>query len=125
MGTRIVMLCCTILIPGLVLLFGAILRKKTPREINAVFGYRTRRSIQNQETWDFAQRYLAKIWMPAGAVMLAVSAAAAILFFRKDLHTFGVAVEVLTYVQLAAVLLSIPLTEHALKREFDENGKKR
>ena len=76
--------------------------------------------MRNRETWDFAQGYIGKLWTPLGAVLLAASAVVTVLFRQKEIDTFGKVVEVLCYVQLAVVLLTIPLTEHALKKKFDK-----
>ena len=119
MGTRMVMAVCMVLVPALVLLFGVLLRHRPP-ERNALFGYRTRRSMRSQETWDFAQRYVGRLWVPLGAVMLVLSAVVTAVFWPKDVDVFGKAVEIATYAQLALVVLTIPLTEHALKKKFDE-----
>ncbi|MCK0205205.1 SdpI family protein [Ornithobacterium rhinotracheale] len=31
-----------------------------PKELNAIYGYRTKRSSKDQKSWDFAQKYSAK-----------------------------------------------------------------
>ena len=121
MGTRIVLAVCAIFVPALVLLFGILLRK-CPPAVNGLFGYRTKRSMQNAQTWDFAQAYLAKLWIPLGAVTAAASAVVVVLFWKSEIDAFGKAVEVLTYAQIAVMLLTIPLTEHALKKKFDEKN---
>ena len=35
--------------------------KYPPKKINYFYGYRTRRSMQNNETWSFANKYAAKL----------------------------------------------------------------
>ena len=40
---------------------GLFLWKCPPKNINGLIGYRTKRSMQNQESWDFAQRYAGKV----------------------------------------------------------------
>jgi len=32
-----------------------------PKKINSIYGYRTKRSMQNQTKWDFGQKYSAKM----------------------------------------------------------------
>ena len=39
-----------------------LLFRKTPKEINYVYGYRTKRSMMNEETWRFANQYFGKAW---------------------------------------------------------------
>ena len=120
MATQIILTVCSVFVPVLVLLFGILLRKHPP-EPNGLFGYRTKRSMRNAQTWRFAQAYLAKLWIPTGAVMLAVSAAVTAVFWDKDPNAFGKSVEWISYAQIAIMVLTIPLTEQALKKEFDQN----
>ena len=119
MATRIILAVCVIFVPALVLLFGVLLKKRPP-EPNGLFGYRTKRAMRNQETWAFAQGCLARLWIPIGAVMLAASAVVTVVFWSRDVNVFGKAVEVTSYAQIALMLLTIPITEHALKKRFDE-----
>lgn len=48
------------------ILAGIILLKKPPKRINFLYGYRTNKSMRNQQSWDFAQMYSGKndsIWL--------------------------------------------------------------
>ena len=121
MASRIIMAVCMVLVPSLVLLFGVLLRKHPP-ERNALFGYRTRRSMRDQETWSFAQAYIGKLWIPLGAVLLTASAVVTAVFWSKDVNVFGKAVEAASYAQIAVMLLTIPITERALKKKFENEG---
>lgn len=78
--------------------FGMYFLKTAPKEINAVFGYRTAMSMKNKETWKFAHKYCGKIWCISGLVC---------------------------FVQLIPLIGSIIPTERALKRNFDENGNRK
>jgi len=60
MGFRIFMLIVVLLIPLTMLFFGWLLFRRTPKEINYVYGYRTKRSMMNEETWRFANQYFGK-----------------------------------------------------------------
>ena len=53
----IFVLVTTLLIPIIMLVFGAIFSKKAPKSINHIYGYRTPRSMKNQNTWEFANMY--------------------------------------------------------------------
>ena len=65
----------SVLIPALMLLFGWLFLRRPPRRINSIYGYRTARSMQNQETWEFAHRVGGRVWLRTGAVLLAGAAA--------------------------------------------------
>ena len=62
MGFWIFMLIMVLLIPLTMLFFGWLLFRKIPKEINYVYGYRTKRSMMNEETWRFANQYFEKAW---------------------------------------------------------------
>jgi len=47
-----------------------------PKKINDFYGYRTTRSRKSQESWDFAQRYSAKLMMVFGLAALVAAAVA-------------------------------------------------
>ncbi len=42
------------------ILAGCMMLKWPPKKINSLYGYRTERSMRNQENWEFSQRYSAK-----------------------------------------------------------------
>ena len=60
MGFWIFMLIMVLLIPLTMLFFGWLLFRRTPKEINYVYGYRTKGSMMNEETWRFANQYFGK-----------------------------------------------------------------
>jgi len=92
--------------------------KKPPKEINHLYGYRTRRSMCNQEVWDFANKQNAKY------------------FWRVALFTMGISVLLLFFdipfkmmIQMGVLLISLGIsvwnTEKELNKHFDKNGNKR
>lgn len=50
-----------LLIPVTMAGLGLLFTKKPPSSINAVFGYRTKRSRASQAAWDFAHAYGGKV----------------------------------------------------------------
>ena len=55
---------------GLIFLFaGIILLKFPPKKINGFYGYRTARSMKDQERWDFAQMYSSKEMIRLGFLL--------------------------------------------------------
>lgn len=64
------LLAMDLLLPGLMIGFGKEFIKNPPTEINPGYGYRTAMSSKNQDTWDFAQKYMGKVWHQAGWVLL-------------------------------------------------------
>ncbi len=119
------LLACDLLIPLVMLGAGWWMRRRPPKEINGVLGYRTARSMKNEDTWRFAHEHCGRTWQAWGLAMLLLSAAAHIPFFRATEDALGVMSLMLMGVQCAALLASIVPTERALRRTFDENGQRR
>ncbi len=55
------------------LMVGLLIKKKPPKQINPIYGYRTKRSMKDQKSWDFAQRHSAKEMSNAGLYLLVFS----------------------------------------------------
>ena len=119
------MLATALLIPGSMLLLGRSFAKNPPGEINTGYGYRTARSMRNRQTWEFAQRYSGRFWVRAGRPVLAVSLVWMAFLFGREVDTVGHFGLILTGFQMVPFLAVIPATERALKREFDDFGRKR
>lgn len=119
------MLTAALLIPGSMVLLGRSFANNPPGEINGGYGYRTARSMKNRETWEFAQRYSGRFWVWAGRPMLAVSLVWMFLLFGREIGTVGNYGLLLTALQMVPFLAVIPATERALKRNFDDFGRKR
>lgn len=113
------------LLPLTMIYFGKRFRSLPPKSINLWYGYRTRRSMQNRDTWVFAHHHLGRIWHPLGWVMLVVSAAAMAGLLGRDMDTIALWATVLIFVQTVPMILPVISTERALKRTFDQYGRRR
>jgi len=114
-----------LLIPLLMTALGMFFLKKPPKKINWFFGYRTTMSMKNRETWGFAHKYVGKIWLTIGLIMLIVSAAITLIIFNKDSSIMKIVGEVLLGVQIIPFIISVFPTEKALRSNFDNNGNRR
>ena len=121
----IFVLAFDLLIPLLMLGFGRSFMKHPPTEINPGYGYRTTMSSKNQDTWDFAQRYMGKVWYQAGRWLLIPSAVPLLFVLGRDVGTIGKVGMIACGAQLVVMLGSILVTERALKKNFDKNGKRK
>ena len=123
MTAWIIMLACNLLTPIAMWAVGEAFLAWPPRKINAVVGYRTKRSMVNQETWDFANRRIALIWRRWGLGMLAAAIAGMLPLLGRAsenmVYGWGMAIMAL---ELVVMILSILPVERALKDAFDENG---
>lgn len=125
MGFWIFMLIMVLLIPLTMIFFGWLLCRKTPKEINYVYGYRTKRSMMNEETWRFANQYFGKVWYLCGLISAPLSVIAIAIVFGKGPGTVGTVGGIITMLQMLPLIGAIVPTESELKKNFDENGKRR
>ena len=66
MGFWIFMVIMDLLVPLTMIGFGRYFLKQAPGTINWVFGYRTEMSMKNKDTWEFAHKYIGKLWYIKG-----------------------------------------------------------
>lgn len=125
MGFWVFCLAMDLLIPAMMLLLGRRFLTKPPRTINGTYGYRTRRSMKSQAAWDFAHRTCGRLWSRLGLVMLPLSTLVMLPVLGADTGTVGLWCGAVALVQTAVLLGSIFPVERALKKEFDQFGKKR
>jgi uncharacterized membrane protein len=100
---------------GLIVAFiGILLLRFPPENINNWYGYRTRRSMSEQDAWDFAQRFSARRMIAAGTLLLLIAIPG---FFIKMEESLAVGLGF----ALIVIALFIPIvqTEKALKEKFD------
>ncbi|QAA83149.1 SdpI family protein [Aequorivita sp. H23M31] len=68
-----------LLVGPIYVLAGMVMTLFPPKEINGLYGYRTRNSMKNQERWNFAQKYSAKEMIKLGGILL-ISSGLGLLF---------------------------------------------
>lgn len=112
------MFVCDLLIPLILMIAGRMMWKHCPKKINDIYGYRTRRSKRNMETWKFAHDYCGRLWWKWGWILLIISSVAHFPFIHSDEDTIGILGAILCIVQLLVLFATIFMTERALKKEF-------
>ncbi len=118
------MLVIVLLIPLLVLGFGVRFSKSAPRDITAVFGYKTTRSTMSWDTWTFAHAQLGKLWKLMGLIMVVVSAGLFTLVIKQGVDTVSIFTILLMLAQAIAIGVSIIFVEKSLKKNFDDRGER-
>ncbi|ENQ3077017.1 SdpI family protein [Bacillus multifaciens] len=69
------------LLIGIIFILSALLLKKyPPSDINAAFGYRTRRSMKNIELWHAGNKYSAEIMRQNGFFMMLIGSIISLTF---------------------------------------------
>lgn len=122
MGTWIIIVITYILIPALMTGAGWMIWKHSPKNINAIYGYRTRMSSLNQNTWRFAQEYAGRLWVRWGIRMMPVSILLLMIFAASGETAASIAGSVLCMVQILIMLSSISVVERTLNKVFDKQG---
>lgn len=124
MGFWLFCTVCGLLIPAVMLFFGQRFLNKPPKKINSLYGYRTSRSMKNQQTWDCAHHVCGKIWLRVGAVMLPLSLLAMLPVLGQDISDIGIWCAGVTLLQVVVMVASIVPVEVTLKRKFDKYGRR-
>ena len=119
------MFICDLLIPIVMLVFGITMYKHCPKQINHWVGYRTTLSTKNMDTWKFAHDYCGSLWWKIGLIMVVPSVIIHIPFYHSDAGVIGIVGIVLLTIQFIVLLISVFLTEFALKKTFNDDGTRR
>ena len=102
---------------GLLFVFSIIFYFFPAKEINAIYGYRTNKSMKNQEIWDFANTYFTKQFIVYSAISFVGSLLLAYINPK------------ITWQPMAIMLLSLAVaiikTEQVLDSNFDDNGQRK
>ncbi len=110
----------TLVVPVIMIVFGAYFRKHSPREINMLFGYRTTLSMKNRDTWEFAHRCIGTYWLWAGIALLPITVVPWLLFTESESALIAV-----MYLQPVMLISGVIFTEIKLRKAFDKDGKRR
>ena len=124
MGFWIFLFAMALPVPLLLVGLGVLLQKKPPQNINSLYGYRTARSKQNSDTWQFAQRYCGRLWVRVGAVLIVLTVGLFLLLLGKPMETVESVGTAASLFQVVVVIGTIFPVEHKLKKTFDANGQR-
>ncbi|HIS93096.1 MAG TPA: SdpI family protein [Candidatus Alectryocaccomicrobium excrementavium] len=113
------------LLPAILIGFGKYFMRHAPRDINPFFGYRTARSMQNMDTWNFAHQYCGKVWFSGGLTALPLSLLIMLCVRGQSEDAIAAVGLCVTAAQIIFLFVSVALTEAALKKAFDAQGRRR
>lgn len=117
----IFMLICVLLLPLAMIVEGIVYFKGGGHEkINDTFGYRTKLSMRNQDTWDFAQKNFGKMFLITGVIILLPSAIPMLFVIGSDVDVCGWTGGGVALVQILVMLSLIPIMESAIKKKFPQ-----
>lgn len=102
---------------GLLFILSLVFYFFPPKKINKLYGYRTHKSMQNEDIWQFANRFSAKQLVLYSGISFV---AAMVLIYLNP---------VITWRPMAIMLLSLVVaiikTEQTLDKNFDDKGKRK
>lgn len=102
---------------GLLFLLSLVFYFLPPKKINALYGYRTNRTIQNETIWKFANSFFAKEFLKYSALSLV--AALILVSASKSFSWQPMAI------MLLSLAVSVIKTEQELTKNFNDDGKKK
>ena len=94
--------------------------KYPPKNINYIYGYRSKKSMVNIDSWNFAHKEMTKYWRNFGLI--------GFIFSTIVLCITEAGEDIVEYIligQLILMLIPLLLTEIALRRNFDKDGNKK
>ena len=122
MGFWFFMTICNLILPILMIVIGKVFVKNPPKNINYIVGYRTSRSMKNQDTWNFAHLYCGKLWWKIGWAMLPLSVIGMLPVIGKNDDIVGGVGAVVVTAECIALFVTIFFVERALVKEFNKEG---
>ena len=118
-GLNIMFYVCMLIIPITCIIAGYILKTKPPKEINNVYGYRSRRSKASQEAWDFANVYSGKNIFIVGIVMLFAGPAVYLLLTKMAGAGMMPSMMMVMFLEIIVmIVVALVPTEMKLKEKF-------
>lgn len=100
----------------LITVIGWIYMKFPPKRINQLYGYRTRRSMANQEIWDYSNLVGANMIFYVGLILLVLGT---ILYFFYSVDNIFL---ITTVTLLVGLGIGMYRCETQLNKRFDKNG---
>lgn len=122
MGYRILFLVSVSFVPLLLIASGKIFAKFPSKEPNIALGFRTKLSMKNKDTWNYAQELFPKVWIKLGSYLLPISIAVMYVMHSDDKDFTGSVAVAIMLVQALAMLVSIYSVNQKLKKAFNSDG---
>ena len=121
----IFMLAMGLLFSVVMILFGTMVMKSAPKKINYIFGYRTDMSMKNRNTWEFAHKYIGKLWFHFGLLLIPITVIPMLFVIGKTENIVGTVGLIVGFINTIVLIVPIFFTEKALNKAFDKDGKRK
>ena len=124
-GFWLYMMVVSMIIPLAMICMGSRMSRKPPENMDSVFGYRTKRAKMTRETWEFANKHCGRTWHMLGIALAVLTIGIMRGCYSESRENVILIGGLVILVQIFAFLISMLPTGLALRRNFDENGKRR
>ena len=125
MGFWFFMLAMGLLFPAIMILFGAVFTKAAPKRINYIFGYRTELSMKNRDTWEFAHKYIGKLWFRLGLLLIPITVIPMLFVIGNSENVVATVGLIVSFVNTVTLIIPIFFTEKALNKAFGKDGNRK
>ena len=92
------------IIPIMIIVIGYLMNQYPPKKPNWFVGYRTRKSMKNDDVWKVANKYCGEIWIKMGLLMLII---AIILYILVRFEVFNFTENLLIIVTISEVIILV------------------
>ncbi len=92
-----------------------IAKEYPPKNINSFYGYRTNRSMKNEDTWQEANIYANRLFIPVGILTIIIAIICYAYSSRQIVAITGFSLAILSIAVLG-------ITEWHLHKTFDKHG---
>ncbi len=99
MGLWFFMVLMLLITPFIMIFFGGKFKNNPPDKINWIYGYRTKMSMKNKDTWIFAHKKIGGIWLKSGIILAVISSVCMLPLIGKDSKIIGLQSKYLTTCQ--------------------------
>lgn len=104
--------------PIVLIIAGTILHKTFSVEINSFYGFRTKTSLRNKQSWEYCNKLCAKILIIIGLISLAATCITANIT-AKHFAIFSIG-ELINIFAVCLVLISIPIINIKCRKKFPD-----
>lgn len=119
MNAELITMLCVLIIPIVMVVVGVITKAKPPKEINHIYGYRTKLSMSSQAAWDYANTEIGKLFFKWGIGMMVVSVIVVIVYMMTlgsaGVLTASISMCVIMIIQIIVMMAPVLIIEKNLK----------
>ena len=120
----ILMIYVMFIIPLMILVIGYLMNKYPPKKVNWFVGYRTRKSMSDENIWKVANEYCGKLWLKIGLIMIIVVALLCALIYLDIIIFSETFLTTIIVCEIAPLLLSGVIVDKKIRGINNSDVKK-